>query len=457
MRQRLIIFTRYPEPGNTKTRLIPALGADGAAALQCEMTRHVLGVAGRLAADAPVSLEVRFEGGDVEKMTARFGSGPQYRRQGPGDLGCRLQRALDEASAEGARRVVIVGADCPEITVELLAEAFERLSTAELVLGPATDGGYYLIGLRRGTAELFTDIAWGSDRVLRQTRRRARELALSVATLPELSDVDRPEDLAVWRRARRRSDSAAAGQRISVVIPTLNEAGDLPGTLACLAGSDDVETIVVDGGSHDGTPEIARRAGCRVLQSPPGRALQLNTGADAASGELLLFLHADTRLPIGFASAVRSTLGRPGVVGGAFRLRIDAPGWPLRVIERTVTVRSRLLQMPYGDQGVFVRAAAFHRIGGFPLLPIMDDFEFIRRLRRHGRIRTVGLSATTSARRWRRLGPWRTTWINQKVILGYHLGVSVETLAAWYGRRELGWWGSLRSAHPTASRRRSEP
>jgi rSAM/selenodomain-associated transferase 2 len=231
----------------------------------------------------------------------------------------------------------------------------------------------------------------------------------------------------------RQGTSETGQQRLSVVIPTLNEASHLPGTLQRLAGAHGIEIIVVDGGSDDGTPEIAQRAGCRVVSSARGRALQLNAGADAADGSLLLFLHADTQLPTGFDTAVRSALAEPGVAGGAFRLRIDAPGWPFRLIEQAVAIRSRLFQMPYGDQGIFVRAETFRQIGGFPALPIMDDFEFIRHLRRRGRVRVLSLPATTSGRRWRKLGCWRTTWINQKVVLGYYLGVAPERLAKWYG------------------------
>jgi rSAM/selenodomain-associated transferase 2 len=169
-----------------------------------------------------------------------------------------------------------------------------------------------------------------------------------------------------------------------------------------------------------------------VFRSPPGRAEQLNAGARSATGSILLFLHADTQLPTGFDRAVRSTLSEPGAVAGAFHLRIDAPGWPMRAIERAVDIRSRLLQMPYGDQGIFVRKQLFHQLGGFPLLPIMDDYEFVRRLRQKGKIRIVHLPAITSGRRWQLLGPWRTTWINQKIILGYRLGFPPERLAAWY-------------------------
>lgn len=225
------------------------------------------------------------------------------------------------------------------------------------------------------------------------------------------------------------------GPQISVIIPTLNEASYLPQALRSLRGAQDIETIVVDGGSDDGTAEIIEIAeceNCRVLHSPPGRAKQQNAGAQAATGSHLLFLHADTRLPPHFDSAVRATLQEPGVVAGAFRLSIDAPGRPFRIIEGAVNIRSRCLQLPYGDQGIFLSSATFHELGGFRDLPIMEDFEFMRRLRRRGRIRITSLAVHTSARRWQEVGIWRTTWINQKIILGYYLGISHDRLATYY-------------------------
>lgn len=434
MERRLTIFTRYPEPGETKTRLIAALGSEGAAEIQRNMTGHTLDSVRGLVAGFAVSVEVRFEGGDAEKMAACFGGHMSYRRQGPGDLGSRMAAAFAEAFREGAEQIVIIGTDCPEITPELIRESFQRLSTCDLVLGPATDGGYYLIGLRRPAPGLFNGIPWGGQRVLEDTLRVASELSLSVSLLKALSDVDRPEDLDVWHRARQLP-SAGSTTRISVVIPTLNEADYLPRALGSLREVENVEAIVVDGGSNDATTEIAERKGYRVHRSPPGRAPQMNAGAHAASGSILLFLHADTRLPPAFDSAVRAILQEPGVVGGAFRLRIDAPGMSLRLIELAVGIRSHRFQMPYGDQGIFVAKETFQELDGFPTLPIMEDFEFVRRLRRRGRIRIAPLPVTTSGRRWQELGPWRATWINQKVILGYYLGVSPERLAIWYARR----------------------
>jgi rSAM/selenodomain-associated transferase 2 len=219
---------------------------------------------------------------------------------------------------------------------------------------------------------------------------------------------------------------------ISVIIPALNEASCLKDSLKPLDHAHNVEVVVVDGGSCDGTDDLAVSAGVRLLRSPAGRARQMNVGAAAATGGIFLFLHADTNLPLGFERSVRTALREPGVIAGAFRLHIDGPQRALRLIEWGANMRSRWRHMPYGDQALFVRAASFQQLGGFKELPIMEDFEFAQRLRRTGRITILPESVTTSARRWNALGPWRTTWTNQLIICGYRLGISTERLAAWY-------------------------
>jgi len=432
MEQVLIIFTRYPAPGRTKTRLIPRLGPTGAAALQSEMTVHTLRWARALSARAGVSVQVRFEGGDEGRMRARFGGDVSYRPQGAGDLGCRMAEAFAAAFAAGAERVILVGTDCPGITVDLVEDAFERLAAADLVLGPATDGGYYLIGLRRPLPALFAGISWGGGTVLRDTLQCADRLRVATSQLAMLADVDRPEDLPVWQRAAGTISANPSIPLISIVIPALNEAGHLEDALLAVHDAQHVETIVADGGSHDGTPTLATEHGAKLVRCSPGRALQMNAGASVAAGEILLFLHADTRLPKDFEESVRRAFERANIVAGAFRLRIDGSRRAFRMIEWAVNLRSRYGQMPYGDQAIFVRAATFRGSGGFSELPIMEDFELIRRLRKFGRIALLPASVTTSARRWERLGIWKTTWINQRILAGYWLGIPPEKLAKWY-------------------------
>lgn len=193
--ERLIVFTRYPEAGRAKTRLIPALGAAGAAMLHRRLTEGMLTRARQCAVDRALQLEVRYEGGTETLLRNWLGAGLRYCSQGTGDLGARLARAVRDAFAAGAQRVIVIGADCPGLSAELLATAFDDLRQHELVLGPAHDGGYYLLGLRRACPSLFTDITWGTAAVLEQTLQRAQEAGLEATLLPPLGDVDRPEDL----------------------------------------------------------------------------------------------------------------------------------------------------------------------------------------------------------------------------------------------------------------------
>lgn len=201
-KERLIIFSRYPEPGKTKTRLIPALGAEGAAMLQRQMTEYTLSQVRELQNQRSMTVEVCFAGGELSVMAQWLGSDFVYKPQGEGDLGVRMARSLASA-LQGTERSVIIGTDCPGLNASILAAAFEQLQLSyDLVLGPAVDGGYYLLGLRYFIPELFIGINWGTSEVLQQTMAIAQQLNLSVNYLPELADVDRPEDLLLWERCQ---------------------------------------------------------------------------------------------------------------------------------------------------------------------------------------------------------------------------------------------------------------
>ena len=191
----LIVFTRYPEPGKTKTRLISALGKEGAANLHRQLAEHTLRQVKSLVADASGTVEVYFTGATEALMREWLGDNIVYQQQGNGDLGDRMARAFDRAFSAGSEQVVIIGIDCPSIDAKLLLYAFEQLHSTDLVLGPAADGGYYLIGLGRIVPELFTGINWGTSRVLAQTLAHAQRLNLSIYQLPVLTDIDRPSDL----------------------------------------------------------------------------------------------------------------------------------------------------------------------------------------------------------------------------------------------------------------------
>ena len=193
--EKLIVFTRYPEPGITKTRLIPVLGKAGAANLHRLMAQRTIARALSLQKSRRLSVEIHHTGGSQQQMQDWLGTDLIYQNQIDGDLGARMAAAFQNSFDSGVDKVAIIGTDCPDLKAEILAQAFDRLSDRDLVLGPAKDGGYYLIGLRRSIPELFDGIKWGTSEVFASTRAIAQKLNLSIADLPTLADIDLPEDL----------------------------------------------------------------------------------------------------------------------------------------------------------------------------------------------------------------------------------------------------------------------
>ena len=195
IQEKLIVFTRYPKPGTTKTRLAKALGDFEAAAIHKKLTELTILQVTKLMKLYPVSVSIYFDGGSREKIQEWLGPDYSYRDQGGGDLGQRMANAFAEAFKRKYKRIVIIGTDCPYLKAGHMKQAFDSLRQKDLALGPATDGGYYLIGLSRNEKSLFKNISWGTDAVLAETLNIAAERGLSIDLLDTLSDVDRPEDL----------------------------------------------------------------------------------------------------------------------------------------------------------------------------------------------------------------------------------------------------------------------
>lgn len=380
---RVYLFTKYPVPGKAKTRMIPALGREGAARFHRRLVRQTLQTMDTFRKGSGVDCRVRYDdslaGEDgAGQMKAWLGLDWIYEPQGPGDLGERMAAAT--ALADGGEKdvgsVVLIGSDCPFITPGHLQEAVAALDEEgnDVVVGPAKDGGYWLIGLRRPCPELFQGVDWGSGRVLEQTLAIAQGLGLQVKCLEALHDMDRPSDLSLW----------TPPPLTSIIIPVLNEAPNLAATLAAVyngtsthyhtrttaaaaaaAGKKktkrgrggggggggavrdgrglkihdpNVEVIVVDGGSTDGSQRLALALGARVVTSPiANRAAQMNLGAAAATGDVLLFLHGDTLLPATWEDEVRGAFSKdPKILATAFRLRIQARAPLYRVLVRPV-------------------------------------------------------------------------------------------------------------------------
>lgn len=218
---------------------------------------------------------------------------------------------------------------------------------------------------------------------------------------------------------------------VSIIIPALNEETELPATLAsALAQSEPKEIIVADGGSDDATRDIAARHGVRVVTAARGRARQMNAGAEHAEGDVLLFLHADTRLPVGGLDRLRSTLERRDAVAGCFRLRFDRGGFWLWLWTRSVWMRWP--RWAFGDRALFTRRATFEAVGGFPDQPVFEDLDFVQRVLPHGRFAFLDAEVVTSARRYEHRGALRQQLRNWALWSAWLLGASPHRMARFY-------------------------
>jgi rSAM/selenodomain-associated transferase 2 len=492
----VLVMARAPLPGRVKTRLEPVFTRAECAAIQELLIRRTVrwavdaaaGAARAAGADGPAgggaAVGGGAEGGAAEGGAAE-GSGAKDGAAGGGRAG-----GGGAASGERARRAVYIAYDPPDALhaiaqlvpdgVELIAQrgdhlgerlanavaevherhpgpllvvgtdtrltpAHARAATDELeagadaVFGPALDGGYYLIALARPAPQLFTDIGpeeWGGPRVLERSLEAAARAGLATAQLGQERDLDTPADAEALQ-----DDDPELGELlkqglsrplVSIVIPTRDEAEVLPGLLdhlGQLGGRFDV--VIADGGSADGTIEAAQAhpLAPRVITRAGGRAEQMNAGADAANGDPIVFLHADTRLP----PNAYATLTATDADGGNFAIEFDGADTFSEVLGAWYRVQRRL-GVYYGDSAIWVRRRTFERLGGYRPLPIMDDYDFARRLERAANTACLPGPARTSARRWRALGVPRTVFSWVVIRWLFVAGVPPERLARLYRR-----------------------
>ncbi|MCZ6623802.1 MAG: TIGR04283 family arsenosugar biosynthesis glycosyltransferase [Deltaproteobacteria bacterium] len=220
--------------------------------------------------------------------------------------------------------------------------------------------------------------------------------------------------------------------QISVIVPALNEEKTIASALEALRPLATEEVIVVDGGSSDCTRELAAQTEAVVLSSSRGRAEQMNQGARVAKGNVLLFLHADTRLPSSAMGDILAALKDSRYVGGRFDVRLDRRGWIFTLIGALINMRSRLTSVATGDQAIFVRRKIFEEVGGFPEIPLMEDIAFSRALKIKGRMACLRSQVVTSARRWEKEGVWRTILKMWALRLLFLAGISPFHLKRFY-------------------------
>lgn len=425
-RQVLVVFARYPEPGTVKTRLARGVGAVRASEIYEKLLRYSFGVLNDFQKRCPeTAIEISLAAGErIEDFRRRFAIPWPVVPQSEGHLGKRMAEAFERHFARGASRVVLVGSDLCDICSKDLRKAFDFLESHEAVIGPARDGGFYAIGLRRSCPEIFAFSTWGSADVFQRTRETLSRLGLSVAVLALRTDIDRPEDLV------HLEGHWAFRHSVGVIVPSLDPPHRFqpwlenlrrilwPGDTVCIA---------------QGTrfPQFRKprfENGWIWVQSPVGRGLQLNAGARWCPGEILWFLHRDCFPPFSAAYQVRK-IGRDRTVAlGAFQLAFSPTNRALNAVARWANWRTSLFRLPYGDQGLFCRRETFEAVGGFGTPYLMEDVDLVRACRRLGRLWVAPEVLPTSPRRYLAQGILKTSLCNHATLFGHFLGVSNAVL-----------------------------
>ena len=425
----LILFAKTPVAGQVKTRIGAEAGFEQAAKIYETMLETILSASSgdgrwqRLVALTPDSDAAWFTGRNL----------PFIRQQGQ-NIGERMGNALSEGFRQGAAQVMVIGSDIPELGEAEIAAAFSRLDTEPAVVGPSIDGGFYLFGATRQVGQqavrvLQADIPWSTPQVLASVHSLCRQQSLPLFPLPPKRDIDTYEDWIDYQAA-----IAAPEIAVSIIVPTLNEELYLAECLRSLEHPC-CERIVVDGGSSDDTLQIAKQAGVRTLRCPvANRDLQLNAGAAVARGKILLFFHADSRMPAGGIESMLSAMQEPRLIGGGFDLGFFPPEPFYRFLACGANLFCRMTRMIFGDRGMFLRTDRFWQLGGFPETAIMEDAALSTSMRRAGKIAILPEVVETSARKYanetKLQAMYRTMW----AYAAYRLGVSPETIKAGYYR-----------------------
>ena len=434
----LIIFTREPVPGKTKTRLMPYLSPQQCADLHLCFLRDIYREAYKTGADIIVS----YDGEEPVLLKSVFGNGCRYIRQQGDGLGTRMALAIGFALDLGYEKAVLIGTDIPEIRADSLADAFKILDEDDLVIGPTEDGGYYLIGMKKLYNEAFNVRKYGGSSVLNETLQGLKDCGISAGLADAYQDMDEREDLAGYRRRmihdiRLRNSHTGIFLRdnaaVSIIIPVYNEASTIRRMISQMEPyKDDAEILFVDGGSTDGTAGIIEEV-FPVLTGTKGRAAQMNRGAAESTGDILLFLHCDSILPPDITGEVRRCMA--GHEYGCFGVRFPSRNLFMFTNRVISNHRAWMRGLPFGDQGIFISRELFFDMGGFPEIPIMEDYEFGRKLKAAGiRPGRTEKRITTSARRYGKgtLSILRTEFSMWKLRKMYRNGMPAEEVSRRY-------------------------
>ncbi|MCI9489187.1 MAG: DUF2064 domain-containing protein [Dorea sp.] len=461
MRKRaLIIFTRVPVPGMTKTRLMPYLTPEQCARLHECFLKDIAKICPGTGADIFVCYTLPeteksgrlsaggrdgsyTDAGDpVGVLRKIFGPAAEYYEQTGDGLGERMLSAIREVLERGYERCVLIGTDVPEVESQDIRQAFGILDRKDVVFGPTADGGYYLVGMKSPRKEVFEKQIYGHGSVLQNTVRALCRVGISVGIGRTHHDIDQDEDLRAFRdrmrgsRALQRTETGKYLMRnrsISVIVPIYNEEKTIRPLLADLGKlRDRCEIILVDGGSTDRTLEYISRD-FRLLHSEKGRARQMNLGAEESTGDILFFLHCDSELPDKPLEQIRYVMKDYRV--GCFGIAFHSAHFFLFTCRVISNHRIKDRNVVFGDQGIFIDRKLFFDMGMFPELPIMEDYQFSLSLKERGE--KIGITKKriyTSDRRFRggTIPKLKEMWKMNRLRKKYRDGVSIDEVARMY-------------------------
>lgn len=388
MKRAVILFTRVPIQGHTKTRMMPQISAEGCARLHTCFLKDIKRECEKTGADLYICCTPE---GEKEVLYRILGSEQHYFPQNGKCLGERMYLAIREVLNHGYDACILIGTDVPELRADQLNQAFSALEHRDVVLGPTVDGGYYLVGMKVPLGAVFEVKKYGDQSVLQNTVLQLKKSGLTVGFVKTLWDLDTYEDLQECRKRMRTEKSLiesetgrylAKTSRISIIIPIYNEEktiGKMQEQLEALRGR--FEILFVDGGSSDRTLELIHPC-FKVIHSPKGRAGQMNTGAKASHGDILFFLHCDSELPKYPLAEIRKVMKDHSA--GCFGIAFHSWNFFMFICRVISNHRIKDRKVMFGDQGIFVERSLFFEVGMFPEIPVMEDYQFSLNLKERG-------------------------------------------------------------------------
>lgn len=439
MKWAVIVFTRVPIPGQTKTRMMPYFSPEECAKLHENFLKDIAQECEKVNADIFVCYTPEKGKAYLEKL---FRKAKEYISQTGEGLGERMYQAIEYVLEKGYDSCVLIGTDIPELKCSDLEYAFRLLDVNDVVFGPTVDEGYYLVGMKRPVCEVFEKKTYGTGNVLEQTVQPLQEMGLTIGYVRRLQDMDDRDDITAYRSRMRRQkllQNTHTGryllkkQKISIIVPIYNEETTiekLQEQLENLQGK--CEIILVDGGSTDATLSMIR-PGFKVLHSEKGRANQMNLGAKESTGDILFFLHSDSELPKRPLEEIKAVIKdhEAGCFGIAFNSR-QFFMWTCRVISNH---RIKDRKVMFGDQGIFITRELFFKAGMFPALPIMEDYQFSLTLKEMGvKLGIARHRIYTSDRRFPKkvIPQLKVMWKMNRLRKMYRDGVPIETISKLY-------------------------